>query len=98
MTCVQRLFPYAAHVRFRVISISAWGRTATDDNQAARVQSPRSQTGQKWTVPLGGGIGKIFHFWKLPVNTQVSAYYNVVRPDYQANWQIRAQMQFMFPK
>jgi len=24
--------------------------------------------------------------------------YNVVRPDYQANWQIRAQAQFMFPK
>ena len=29
---------------------------------------------------------------------QVSAYYNVVRPDDTANWQIRAQVQFMFPK
>ncbi|MBS0322056.1 MAG: transporter [Proteobacteria bacterium] len=53
---------------------------------------------QQWTVPIGGGVGKIFHFGKLPVNTQVSAYYNVVRPDYGANWQIRAQVQFMFPK
>jgi len=49
-------------------------------------------------VPLGGGLGKIFHFGKLPVNMQASAYYNVVRPDYAANWQIRAQVQFMFPK
>ena len=32
------------------------------------------------------------------MNTQVAAYYNLVRPDYQANWQIRAQAQFMFPK
>ena len=32
------------------------------------------------------------------MNTQVAAYYNVVRPDYQANWQIHAQVQFMFPK
>ena len=54
--------------------------------------------GNKWTVPLGGGVGKIFHFGKLPVNTQLSAYYNVVRPDFGANWQIRAQVQFMFPK
>jgi hypothetical protein len=45
-----------------------------------------------------GGVGKIFHFGKVPVNTQISAYYNVVRPDFGANWQIRAQVQLMFPK
>jgi hypothetical protein len=53
---------------------------------------------QRWTVPVGGGVGKIFHLGKLPVNTQISAYYNVVRPDNGANWQIRAQVQLMFPK
>jgi hypothetical protein len=53
---------------------------------------------QRWTVPLGGGVGKIYHLGKLPVNTQISAYYNVARPDYGANWQIRAQVQLMFPK
>jgi len=58
----------------------------------------KADSSQQWTVPLGGGIGKIFHFGKLPVNTQLSAYYNVVKPDYGANWQIRAQVQFMFPK
>jgi hypothetical protein len=58
----------------------------------------KANSGQQWTVPLGGGIGKIFHFGKLPVNTQVSAYYNVVKPDFGANWQIRAQVQLMFPK
>jgi hypothetical protein len=54
--------------------------------------------GQRWTLPLGGGVGKIFHLGKLPVNTQISAYYNVVKPDFGANWQIRAQVQLMFPK
>ena len=58
----------------------------------------KADSGQRWTVPIGGGIGKIFHFGKLPVNTSLSAYYNVVRPDFQANWQIRSQMQHMFPK
>ena len=46
----------------------------------------------------GGGVGKIFHLGKLPVNTQLAAYYNVVRPDDGPNWQIRFQVQLMFPK
>jgi hypothetical protein len=53
---------------------------------------------QQWTVPMGGGVGKLFKIGRLPVNTQISGYYNVVRPDFAANWQIRAQVQFMFPK
>ena len=58
----------------------------------------KAPNSQAWVVPLGGGVGKIFHLGKLPVNTQLSAYYNVVRPDFGANWQIRAQVQLMFPK
>jgi len=58
----------------------------------------KADSGQQWTVPVGGGVGKIFHLGKLPVNTQISAYYNVAKPDFGANWQIRAQVQFMFPK
>jgi hypothetical protein len=34
----------------------------------------------------------------VPVNTQLSADYNVVHPENDANWKIRAQVQFMFPK
>jgi hypothetical protein len=53
---------------------------------------------QQWTVPMGGGVGKIFRFGKLPVNMQVAAYYNVVSPQLGGNWQLRAQAQFLFPK
>jgi hypothetical protein len=42
--------------------------------------------------------GQRFVLGKLPVNIQISAYYNVVKPDNGPNWQLRAQMQFMFPK
>jgi hypothetical protein len=58
----------------------------------------KADNSERWTVPIGGGVGKIFHLGKLPVNTQISAYYNVVKPDFGANWQIRVQAQFMFPK
>ena len=36
---------------------------------------------------------------KLPVNTQLAAYSNVVKPRQGgADWQLRFQVQFLFPK
>ena len=58
----------------------------------------QADSGDTWTIPLGGGVGKIFHLGKLPINTQVSAYYNVETPEYGADWQLRFQVQLMFPK
>ena len=58
----------------------------------------KADSDQAWTVPLGGGIGRIFHLGKLPVNTSLQGYYNVVQPDFGPNWQLRAQVQLMFPK
>jgi len=53
----------------------------------------------QWTIPLGGGVGRVFTIGKLPVNAQLSGYYNVVTPDnFGAEWQMRAQIQFLFPK
>jgi len=56
-------------------------------------------TGQRWTVPVGFGGGKLWRVGKvgLPVNTQIQGFYNAVRPDFAANWQLRAQVQFLFP-
>ena len=57
-----------------------------------------ADSGNRWTFPLGGGIGHIFHLGRLPLNTQLSAYANVVSPENGADWQLRAQVQLMFPK
>lgn len=54
--------------------------------------------GNRWTVPLGLGIGQVMRWGNQPVNLQVAAYYNVERPDYAPNWNIRLQLQFLFPK
>ena len=54
--------------------------------------------GALWTVPVGGGVGKIFHLGRLPINTQLSAYHNMETPQYGPDWQYRVQVQFMFPK
>jgi hypothetical protein len=52
--------------------------------------------GDKWTVPLGGNVGRVIKFGKLPVNISVGAYYNVVTPTYGPNWQLRTQVAFVF--
>jgi hypothetical protein len=53
---------------------------------------------QQWNVPIGGGVGKIVHWNKFPVNLQLQGFYNVVAPTDASNWQVRAQLQLLFPK
>jgi hypothetical protein len=57
-----------------------------------------ADSGNKWTVPFGGGFGKVFKLGKQPINSQISAYYNAEKPESGANWQLRFQVQFLFPK
>ena len=35
---------------------------------------------------------------KLPINTQLAAYGNVAKPEFGPDWQLRFQIQFLFPK
>jgi len=49
-------------------------------------------------VPVGGGFGRVFKIDRQPVNMQLAAYYNVARPTGGADWQLRAQVQLLFPK
>ena len=58
----------------------------------------RASPGERWTVPVGGGIGKVFNLGPLPINVQLSGYYHVVAPEEAGDWEIRAQTQFLFPK
>jgi hypothetical protein len=57
-----------------------------------------ARASDQWTVPVGGGAGKLFRLGKLPINTSLDAYYNADRPKDAAQWQLRLQVQFLFPK
>jgi len=57
-----------------------------------------ADSSNRWTIPVGGGIGKIVRLGKLPVNMQASAYKNIKSPELGADWQIRLQVQLLFPK
>lgn len=52
--------------------------------------------GSKWTVPIGGGVGRVFHVGDQPVDLSVSAYYNVVKPEVGSRWQLSTQLTFIF--
>ena len=52
----------------------------------------------RWTVPLGGGIGRLFKIGKQPVNTRIQGLHNAARPDFGPSWQLQVQMQFLFSK
>ena len=59
----------------------------------------KADSGDKWTIPFGGGVGKLLRLGKLPVNASIQAYYNAEKPDNLGpDWTLRFQMQFLFPK
>lgn len=57
-----------------------------------------ARSGNKWTVPLGLSIGQVMKFGNQPVNLQAGAYRNVERPAGAPTWNIRLQLQLLFPR
>jgi hypothetical protein len=51
-----------------------------------------------WTVPFGGGVGRIMKVGFQPINLQLSAYANAAYPSGTSPWGIRLQIAFLFPK
>ena len=58
-----------------------------------------ASSGNHWTVPVGAGeascgvsAGSAFP------STPGAAFYNAVRPELGAEWQLRFQLQFLFPR
>jgi hypothetical protein len=67
----------------------------TDMIITANWDAPSSQ---RWTVPIGGGAGKLFSIGKQTINSRLEAYYMVERPDNAPDWQLIFTFQFLFPK
>jgi hypothetical protein len=51
-----------------------------------------------WTIPLGGGVGKMFAIGGQKMNTKLEAYYNVEKPDGAPNGSLSWTLQFLFPR
>jgi hypothetical protein len=60
-----------------------------------KLGAPSSQT---WTVPPGGGIGRVYKIGKQAVNNRVEFYYNVEKPDSAPDWSWSFTFEFLLPK
>jgi hypothetical protein len=51
-----------------------------------------------WTVPFGGGVGRIMKLGFQPVNITAQVYGNAVHPPGASPWGVRLQFVLLFPK
>lgn len=55
-------------------------------------------SGGKWTVPVGGGFGKLFRVDGQAVRVDLDGYYNAVRPQAgNETWLVQLKFTFVFP-
>jgi hypothetical protein len=53
---------------------------------------------QQFTVPVGGGVGKIFKIGKQSMNAKIQAFGYPVKPDGGPDWGLQFQLTFLFPQ
>lgn len=59
----------------------------------------RAPSGDRWNLPIGGGVGRAFHIGKQGINAYVLGYKNVVKPNANSSdWQLEAGIVFMIPR
>jgi hypothetical protein len=55
-------------------------------------------SGEQWTIPIGGGFGKVFKVGNQPMDFNAQVFYNVEKPSYVGDWSSRLQLQWLFGK
>jgi hypothetical protein len=51
---------------------------------------------QRWTVPMGAGIGRSARLRDMPLSVQAGYYYNVEKPDGAPDWTLRLELRLRF--
>jgi hypothetical protein len=58
----------------------------------------QADAGNRWLVPLGGGVGKVFGIATQRISIVLEGFYHVVAPQFGPDWQLRFQLTFLFPR
>jgi hypothetical protein len=53
---------------------------------------------EQWTIPVGGGFGKLMKFGNQPVNMRIEYYYNVEKPKAAPDQSVSFTFVLLFPK
>jgi hypothetical protein len=57
-----------------------------------------ADSSNRWTIPLGGGVGRVFKLGNQAINSRLEAYYNAERSAGSPDYTIHFTWQFLFPK
>jgi hypothetical protein len=55
-----------------------------------------ARPGEKWTVPVGGGAGRIFKVGVQPINARVQFWNDVMQPTGGPSWTMQGEVQLLF--
>ena len=86
----QFLLQYFINYNLKKGWFITWQPTLTANWEAA--------SGNQWTVPYGGGVGRIMKLGNQPVSLTGQFYGNAVHPANTPAWTMRLQIAFLFPK
>jgi hypothetical protein len=71
-----------------------WNNKANGDAANGDDTTP----GGRWTIPFGGGAGRIMRLGSQPVNISAAFYGNAVHPSGASSWGMRLQIALLYPK
>ena len=74
---------------------SGWYLTSTPTITANWEADSASDT---WTIPFGGGVGRLVRFGKQPVDFKLQGFWNAEKPTGAADWSLQFQAKLLFPK
>src|SRR5271167_819577 len=55
-----------------------------------------AERSNRWTIPVGGGAGKLFKIGSQPLNARTEFFNHVRTTTGGSDWQMQAQLQFLF--
>jgi hypothetical protein len=53
--------------------------------------------GEQWTVPMGASVGRYVRLGDKPLAVHAGYYYNVEKPGWAGDWELRLQVRLLFP-
>lgn len=57
-----------------------------------------ASSGNRWTVPVGGGVGRLVRFGNQPVDFRLAGFWNADKPKFGPEWDLQFTVKFLFPK
>jgi hypothetical protein len=75
-----------------------WNANGSDEASTGDDEASTGKGGNVWTVPFGGGIGRVMRLGFQPINWIVQFYGNAVHPQGASPWSFKFQIALLYPK